>query len=258
MHLVFTKQVAHGEVVQLNTYTTDDTRLSPTERELQLVVRLLLEVPLNINSTILVIGFGNWVDLLRIEESHRGNFTSRTRQSFLGEQVAWLGAQLTTNDLFIQTVVTINTNLIDMSLRTLLDTHLKVDGVAYNIDLGRLQVVEQVTIVPVVVAHGIFVFRQTLIHQLLVIDVALPHAQYGIQIIGCYNRITYPSDITNKILLSLFYLHKDVHMLLIVVPYGVFENNSITETKFVILVDKSLLGLVIALLSEFLGLEHVL
>ena len=70
MHLVLTKEVAHREVVELDTYATDDTRLSPTERELKLVVRLLLQFPVDVDGTVFVVGLDIGVHLFRIEESH--------------------------------------------------------------------------------------------------------------------------------------------------------------------------------------------
>ena len=36
--LVLVKQVGHGEVIQFQSYTSNDTRLTPTQRELHLVV----------------------------------------------------------------------------------------------------------------------------------------------------------------------------------------------------------------------------
>ena len=70
MHLVLTKEVTHREVVELDTYATDDTRLSPTERELKLVVRLLLQFPVDVDGTVFVVGLDIGVHLFRIEESH--------------------------------------------------------------------------------------------------------------------------------------------------------------------------------------------
>ena len=70
MHLVLTKEVTHREVVKLDTYATDDTRLSPTERELKLVVRLLLQFPVDVDGTVFVVGLDIGVHLFRIEESH--------------------------------------------------------------------------------------------------------------------------------------------------------------------------------------------
>ena len=75
MHLVLAEQVAHGEVVELDTYTADDTRLSPAERELQLVIGLLFQFPVNVDGAVLVVGFDVGVHLLWVEMSHRGQLT---------------------------------------------------------------------------------------------------------------------------------------------------------------------------------------
>ena len=64
----------------------------------------------------------------------------------------------------------------DMSLCTLLDAHLQVDAVTYDIDFGGFQLVEQVTIVPIVVTYGIVIFREAFLHQLLVVDITFLHA----------------------------------------------------------------------------------
>ena len=71
--------------------------------------------------------------------------------------------------------------MVQMSLLSFKDTHLEVDRVAYDIDFGRLQVIEQVTIVPIVVAHGIIVLGKTLLHEALVVDIALFHAEDIVQ-----------------------------------------------------------------------------
>ena len=55
MHLVFAKEVAHGEVGELDTHTSDDTCLSPTQRELQLVVGLLFQFPVDVDSAVVVV-----------------------------------------------------------------------------------------------------------------------------------------------------------------------------------------------------------
>ena len=70
MKLVLTEQVADREVVELDTYLTDDTCLSPTERELQLVVTLLLQSPVHVNGSVLNVWLDIGHNLFRVEESH--------------------------------------------------------------------------------------------------------------------------------------------------------------------------------------------
>ena len=110
----------------------------------------------------------------------RGQFTGRTLNGILREEVTGLGAQLTAYHLFVQTVVTEDADMADMCLLSLTDTHFKVDAVAHDIHLCRVELIEQVTIVPVVVTYGIIVFRQALLHEFLVVDVATLHTQHTV------------------------------------------------------------------------------
>ena len=80
MQLVLSQQVAHGEVVELDAHASDDTRLSPTERELQLVVRLLLQLPVNVHGSVVAVGLHVRVYLFSVEVAHLCDFTSRTHQ----------------------------------------------------------------------------------------------------------------------------------------------------------------------------------
>ena len=64
----------------------------------------------------------------------------------------------------------------EVSLLTLIDTHLQIDAVANDIDFRRLQVIEEVAVVPIVVANGILVLRQAFVELFLIVDVALLHA----------------------------------------------------------------------------------
>ena len=146
----------------------------------------------------------------------------------------------------------------DMSLCTLLDTHLQVDAVANDVDLGGLQLIEQVTVVPIVVADGILIFRQALLHQLLVVDIAFLHAQGSVQVVGGYHGVTHPGDVTDIVFLTLIDLHIDVDVLLVHRPYRVFQNGGVTVAQFVIFVNERRLGLFIAFRGKLLGLEHVL
>ena len=252
MHLVLAEEVTQREVVELDTHTADDTRLTPAERELQLVVRLLLQLPVNVNSTVLIVRLDVGVHLLGVEESHGGYFTGRTLQGVLREQVAGLGTQLTANHLFVESVVTVDTYIINMCLRSLGDTHLQIDGVAHDVHLGRIQVIEQVARVPVSVTHGIVVLLQTLLQELLVIDVALLHAQELVQVVCGIDGVTHPGNVANVVALALIHLYIDVDMLLVNVPNGVFQDDGIAEAQFVILLNKVLLIVGEAFVSKLL------
>ena len=70
MLLVLVEEVAHREIVELESDTSDYTGLSPSERELNLVVRLLLKIVVDIYCSVLWVGHRLRIDLLRIEVSH--------------------------------------------------------------------------------------------------------------------------------------------------------------------------------------------
>ena len=70
MLLVLVEQVGHGEVIELDAHTGYNASLSPTEREFQLVVRLLYEVPVDVNRTLLGVGLHVGIYLFGVEVSH--------------------------------------------------------------------------------------------------------------------------------------------------------------------------------------------
>ena len=142
-----------------------------------------------------------------------------------------------------------------MGLCTFLNAHFQVNGIAYDVHLNRIEVVEQVTIVPIVVANGIIVFLQAFVHLFLVVDVTFFHTQGGIQVVGSYYGITYPCDVSQIVALSFVQFHKDIHMLFIDSPYGVFQNGSVAITQFVVFIDECLLGFIVTFWSKFLGFE---
>ena len=121
------QEVLHREVGELQAQLTDHTGLSPTGRELDLVVRLRDQVILNIHRTILRIGQWDGIHVLRIEVSHLRQLTHGTHQVLTAEQHTRLRTQLTTDNVLIQTVISFDDHLIDSSLRTLLNTDLQSD-----------------------------------------------------------------------------------------------------------------------------------
>ena len=219
MLTVFPEQVSHGEVVELESDTPDDTRLAPTKREFDLVIRLLHQIPVDVNRSVFVVRLHVGSYLLGVEVSHRGQFASRTHQGFLVEEVARLRTQLTAHYILVETVVTIDAHTADVSLLSFEDTHLQVDGVAHDVHFRRLQVIEKITVVPIVVAHGIIVFRQSLVHQLLVIHIAFDHAQLPRKQLGTVNRVTHPCDVTDEVFLSLIHLNIYINVLGVVGPH---------------------------------------
>ena len=131
-----------------------------------------------------------------------------------------------------------------MRLLSFHDAHLKVDGVADDVNLGRLQVVEQVTVVPISIAHGIIVLRQTLVQILLVIHIALFHVEQTAQIVGSINGVAHPRDVAQVVFLTFIHLNIYVDVLVIHVPDAVFQNLEVAITILVVLLDKVFLVLI--------------
>ena len=125
-----------------------------------------------------------------------------------------------------------------MGLCTLLDTHFQIDTVTHDVHLGRLQLIEQITVVPIVVTDGIFILLQSFVHQLLVVDVTFLHTQCSVQVVSGNYGVAHPCDVTDVVLLTLVNLHIDIDMLVVNGPYGVFQNGGITITQLVIFLDE--------------------
>ncbi len=80
---ILLEQVGHREVVELQSYSADDTCLSPTEGELHLVVGFRLQVPVDVHCSVLIVGLYVGVDGFGVEMSHRCQVSSGTRQCLL-------------------------------------------------------------------------------------------------------------------------------------------------------------------------------
>ena len=142
-----------------------------------MVVGLLRQIPVDIHRSVLCIRLDIRCHLLGIEESHRGQLTCRTHEGFLREEVSRLGTKLTAHHILIEAVVTIDANMAQMSLWSFQHTHLQVDRVADDILLSGVDGREDVTIVVVEVRHGVVVLTESLVEQLLIVDVTFPHSQ---------------------------------------------------------------------------------
>ena len=189
--------------------------------------------------------------------THLRQLTNRTNQVITAKQHTWLRTQLTTYDILIQTIVTIDDNPVDRRLRSLLDTDLQGDRVVLDLHLNRIGVEEEVTVIEIDVRHRVLVRTQTLCQFLLVIDLTRLHAQDGSQIIGRVLRITDKPDILQEILLSLNDLQEDIHLLLIVVHHTIRNQDGVAVTELIILRDQVLLIVLILLGRELLGAEHL-
>ena len=143
-----------------------------------------------------------------------------------------------------------------MCLLPFIDAHLKVDGVADNVDFRRLEIIEEVTVVPVGVAHSVLILRKAFVHVGLVVHVTFLHVEQAGQVIGRIDRIAHPGDVSDVILLALIHFDIDVDMLRVDVPYAVLQDGRITETIFVVLRDEFLLVFRPAFGSELLRLQE--
>ena len=121
--------------------------MSPTGRELYLVVGFGSQRQTYVNSSVHRIRLNIWLQFFRVKVSHLLNFTQRTHQVFFAEQLSRTNTKFPANNVFIQTVITTDLDLIDSSLTAFIDSHFEVDRVAYDIYFYRVEVIEQVTVV---------------------------------------------------------------------------------------------------------------
>ena len=113
---------------------------------------------------------------------------------------------------------------------TLNDAHFQVYGVAHDIDLCGMQLVKEVTIVPVVVAHGILIVYKSLVEQLLVVNISFLHAQHTVQVVCGIYGVAHPSDVAQEIFLAFIYLDVYIDMFLVVVRDAVIYDACVAET----------------------------
>ena len=262
MFAVSVEEVAHGEVVQLQTDTTDDTRLSPTERELNLVVRLLLKVPVDVDGSVLIVKLCVGTDRLRVEVTCGGQFAGCTHKRLLREEVTGLRGQLATDNILVEAVVTVDADVVEVSLLVLDDTDFEVDGVADNVDIDWRYRREHITVVIVVVGNGIVIAVQAFLQLRLVVDVTFLHAKDEVKamsarrVLGAIDRVTHPCDVSQEVFLSFVHLHIDVDMLIVGVPHTVLNDGGVAIAVFIVFGDELALVLLPAFGRELLRLEE--
>ena len=145
----------------------------------------------------------------------------------------------------------------DVCLYAFGDTHLQIDAVTHDVHLGRLQLVEQVTVVPIQVAHGIVILGEAFVEQFLVVHITFLHAQRLTQLVGGINGVAHPCDVADEILTSLVHLHIHIHMLLVVVPNAVGQDGGITVTIFIVFLYQILLVFLPPFRGKLLRLEDI-
>ena len=75
MFRILTEEVTHGEVIEFQTDTSDDTRLSPTQREFNLVIGFLHQIIANVHRSIFIVRLHLRINLFRIKVPHRCQVT---------------------------------------------------------------------------------------------------------------------------------------------------------------------------------------
>ena len=155
MEAVLAEEVAHGEVGELQSHLTDDTCLSPSERELNLVTGFRGQTHFEVDGSIDLVGLDPLVRIhgFRIEMSHLCNFHVCLFEGIHGEEVTGFQQELTTHNFLVHTGVTINLDFVDSTLDALGNTDFEVDGVAIHIYFHTVDLIEDITLVEVAVGH---------------------------------------------------------------------------------------------------------
>ena len=138
-----------------------------------------------------------------------------------------------------------------------LDTHFQVDAVAHHIHFSGVEVVENVAVVVVEIAHSVFVLGEALMEQCLVVDIAFLHLQDALEDIGVVDRVAHPADVANVIFLSLAQVEVYVHMAIVHLCHTVAFEHGIAVTPGVESLQHVVFVLVILLGKEFLRFEEV-
>ena len=149
-----------------------------------------------------------------------------------------------------------------MSLRSFCDAHLQIDAIAHHVHFHGVELIEQITIVPIGITHGVLVLGEALVQMLLVVDITLLHvedvaqAHYVAYTIGRINRVAHPCDVADVVLPAFVDFHIDVDMLRIGIPHAVLKDNGIAITVFIVFLDELLLVFLPTLGGELLRLEE--
>ena len=219
------EEILEGEVGELESDSADDARLSPSGREFNLVAALggegigdidgaRLLVRHDVALYVLCEEFG--VKLVHVRQFAYGAF-----DALHGEEVAGLGAELAPYDIVEHALIARDAHAVEGGLLAFANAHFEVDAIAFHIDFHGVETVEDIAIVVVLLPDGIFVFREALVAQADVIDIALLHAEGMIEGIGGIDRIAHPADIAEIIFPSFIEVEIDIHVLLIVGHHGV-------------------------------------
>ena len=95
--------------------------------------------------------------------AHCRNLPVRTLQSLHREEVAGLVPQFPSYHILIYAVISGDPHMADMSLGSLEDTHLQVNGVLHHIHHNGIKLREDITIIIIQVSYGIVIHLQPVI-----------------------------------------------------------------------------------------------
>ncbi|GFI67040.1 hypothetical protein IMSAG192_00564 [Muribaculaceae bacterium] len=185
------------------------------------------------------------------------DFTCRTHEVILAEKLTGLHTQLSTDYFLVQTVVTVDDYIVDCSLRALYHSHFESNRVAGHILFNRIQVIEQISVVEIKVAHGILILYRTLVEQFLVVDIAGTDVKYALKNLGGIYSIAHPVDIADVVFLSFFEVYIDIDILVVVLDNAVADNLGIAVAFLVVFGDNPVKVVPIIAFNEFLLTEEV-
>ncbi len=186
-----------------------------------------------------------------------GDFACRAHEVGLAEEVARTHTELTADDFLVEAVVAVDDDVVDTCLRAFDHAHLKRDGVARYFTLDGHEVVEEVTLVHVEVGHGVVVLGESLVHELLVVDVAGLHVEVGVQHLVGVDGVADPLDVLDVVLVA--FVEVDVHVDLVVVVghHAVRDYARVAEAFLVVLLEDAVEVVLIVALDEFLLREEL-
>ena len=197
------------------------------------------------------------VHLFGVEVSHLSKVLVGLLEGIHGEEVTWLEGEFTANDIFINSCIAVDLDLVDRGLDTFHDAYLQVDGVVFFTHFYRVDTVEDVTLVVVVVADSVFVALKAAVDVFGVIDIAFLHAEQSVELVGGIDSVADPADVAYIVFLTFVDVDVDVNKVVAEVHHAVADDLGITITHFVIFLDDALLVFLVFLGDEFLGSHEV-
>ena len=253
------------EVVETDTDRSHECVGAPSSGEFQLAGRLLGHIVDQVDSVVHLVrndgiaaftGYG-----LRVELSQRGDFPDGPFEVTLAEKVARTCEYLAAYDLLAGQVIAVDDDIVQGGLLAFGDTDLHIHRVSGNVQLHRIDVEEQIAVVPVdlcdILVSLLAASGKPVLHGDHIIRVTLLDLQDLVQVIGGIDRVSSPCNIPEVVFLSLVELEIDGKAARFNVVDGIPDDPGITITGFLELADHVVLVIGILLLVEFLAAEEV-